>query len=103
MQAPPMPANAPEAQKAMVTKAMAQMRAARIMLVLKANKTYTGKTVGLPTSQADAGGTWSQAGNVVTIQPKRAGAPASKLTMSKDGKTMTISLPGGRGKVVFSR
>ena len=103
---PPMPANMPAQQKAMMAQVMGQMAKVRIMLNLKADKTFTVATMGMPQApQKKETGKWSQKGNVVTMTDANAkmGAKSQDFMLSPDGKTMTLALPGGRGKVVFTR
>ena len=102
---PPIPANAPAQQKAMMQKVVAQMAAARIILDVKADKTYTVTTTGLPMQQAGKKetGKWSQKGNSVTMTDTKKGGQAQNLILTPDGKTMTLAMPNGQGKVVFTR
>ncbi len=102
---PPVPASATPQQKQMMTKMMAQVKAGRITMSLKANKTYTAKITGMPMvpNGGNETGTWSQTGNAVTIKDNKRPNNPQKLTMSADGKKMTLLLPNGQGSVVFTR
>jgi len=82
-----------------------------ISMTFKANKTFTAKTSGGPVAGKTQTGTWSQSGNTVTLT-RSDKAPDGKLhsqvfTMSKNGKTLSFTIPGGAmgivTKIVFSR
>lgn len=101
---PPIPATATPQQKAMMQQGMAMAAKIRIMLNLKADKTFTVTVGGLPNGapQKPESGKWSQKGNIVTTTSTKMGK-AQSLMLSADGKTMTLDTPGGQGKVVFTR
>ena len=101
---PPIPASAPPAQREFATKMMAQFKNGKIVMNMKADKTYTAKMVGISIgASGDESGTWSQTGNTVTIKDKRNPSHPQALEMSKDGKKMTLKLPKDQGQVVFTR
>ena len=101
---PPVPANAPAQQKAMMQKIMTQMASARIMLDLKPNKTFTVSMNGMPQAGAKTeSGNWSQKGNVVTTTQSKPGSKPQSMTLSPDGKKMILVIPGGQGSVVFTK
>lgn len=102
----------PLAQKQM--KTMRDMMAKVVLHVkLKADKTYTATTTGVPggKEQKEAG-TWSISGSTVTIKTTTSNgkpatgqaAKAQKLALSKDGKTMTEtqSSPAPGGTIIFT-
>jgi len=82
-----------------------------ITITFKADKTFTAKSTGAPRPPKTQTGTWSQSGNTVILTPTQAspsGKPLSQsFTMSKNGKTLTSTLPGAQmnivTKIVFSR
>lgn len=66
-------------------------RKLEITLTIKADKTFTG-------NPPPASGTWSMKGNQLTLSVK--GKPnAQMFVLSKDGKTLTNSLPTNQGVV----
>jgi len=99
---PPIPANAPPAQKKMMEDMFAKMKQMVFTLTFKKDKTCTiGVPAmapgGKPTSQ---NGTWTQSGKTVTIKSdKKTGGPndAQSGTLSADGKTLTINPPAQGG------
>ncbi len=99
---PVLPAGAPPQQKAMAQQFVAAMSKMRLMLNLKSDKTYVMTMVGGPT-QPPHTGKWSQKGNVITTTSATEKGPPQNLTLSADGKTMTLIAPGNQGKVVFTR
>ena len=113
MKAPSIPANANPQQKAFVQQMVAQLAKARVLMTLKADKTFVMTVTGMPmaASQKPQMGKWSQKGNVVMLTstaPAMAGRPkpkpsTQKATLSADGKTMTLVAPNDQGKVVFTR
>ena len=102
---PTLPPSANPQQKAMMEKVMSQMSQARITLDLKANKTFTVSMTGMPQAQGakTETGMWSQKGNVVTTTQAKAGSKPQSMTLSPDGKTLTLTIPNGQGKVVFTK
>lgn len=102
---PKLPANASPQQKEMMTKAAAMLSKASFTLVVKADKSFVFTSAAMPGGKAQTeSGKWSQAGAVVTfVSAKKTAEPAQKLTLSANGKTMTQDLPGGRGKVIFTK
>ena len=96
----------PQAQK-MMDEQIAKAKAAVIKLTFKANKTFTATSTGMPGSDNSDNGTWTQTGNTVTIKstkpsknPQVPTKPTQNLTLSSDGKTMTLSA-GKMATVVF--
>ena len=102
---PPMPANTPPQQKAMVTKMMGQLAAAKILANFKKDGTFTVNTSGMPEPKPTdtTTGKWTQKGNAVTITDNKQPGRPQTFTMSPNGKTMSLSMPGGQGKIVFTR
>lgn len=113
----------PEQQKAMVEMVKKMMGNMSMNLTLNADKTFTMVVTGLPANpqtqqkgqDQKAKGKWVQKGNTITLtvteangqKPKGENKPQS-LTVSKDGKTLTLvpNAPGaqlGRSKIVFTR
>jgi len=105
----------------MVKKMMGNMT---MKLTLNANKTFSMVVTGLPTNpqtqqkvkDQTAKGTWSMTGNKLTLKVTEANGEKPKadnnkpqvLTVSKDGKSMTLvpNTPGasmGKSKIVFTR
>ena len=106
---PALPPNLTAEQKQAVAAQMAKVKAATIILNLKGDKTYTASAQGMPgTDQTDTG-TWTISGNTLTMtstkKKKKPGMDKpQKLTISSDGKTITLPIPGGaNNKAVFNR
>ncbi|RYH14653.1 MAG: hypothetical protein EON57_00035 [Alphaproteobacteria bacterium] len=102
---PPMPANTPPQQKAMVTQMMGQLAKSKILANFKKDGTFTMNATGMPGPKPNdtTAGKWTQKGNAVTLtDTKNPGRPQTFI-MSPNGKTMSLTMPGGRGKVVFTR
>lgn len=99
---PPLPANAPAQQKTFVKNMAAQLAKASISLVIKKDKTYTAKAVGMP-GPADKGdkGTWTQVGNKVTLKSTKPGDQPKAMTLA--GNKMTLLLPNNMGQIVFTK
>lgn len=111
-------------QKQMLEAVKKMMGNMTMKLTLNANKTFSMVVTGLPSMGGPQGqapkdqtakGTWTQKGNEITLKvtetngekPKTENPP-QKLTVSKDGKTLTMvpNAPGaqiGKSKVVFTR
>ena len=100
---PTLPANLPPAQKAMAAKMIAQIKNGRIYLVIKPDHTYTTRMVAMPSLGTNSKGTWSQKGNVVSMQETKPGVKPQPFALSADGKTMSFPMPGGHGRMVFVR
>ena len=104
VQLPVLPPNLTPAQKAMAASAMQQIKTGRIYLVVKADHTYTTRTVNLPSLGAPASrGTWTQKGGVVTLKETKAGTHPQDFSLSADGKAMSFPMPGGHGSLSFTR
>lgn len=109
---PPMPANAPEQQKAMVKQIADQMKKVAIALTVKGNKTYVMTISGAPMQSQKSQtqeGTWSQSGDKITFtnkpnakEPNQPKQPLSG-TITKNGKTLTFQIPNGQGSLTFTR
>lgn len=107
MKTPPMPANVPPQQKAMLEQQMAMLGKITLALTLKKDMSYSIATKGLPKqAPGKAGetqtGTWTLKGKTLTLipskKPTRPGAPSSMTgTFSANGKTFVVVPPGGRG------
>lgn len=97
--------------QAQIMDSLKKAASVTINLTLKPNKTYSATTTGGPVAnQPPDTGTWSQTGNSVTMTSTKKKTPAKSdtqtLTMSPNGKTMSLTLPSMMGivaKVVFSR
>lgn len=88
-------------QQKMIEQFKTSMASTKFTIVFKANKTYSstmmGAAVKTPTTR---GGTWSQAGNVVTTKGERG---TETLNMSSDGKTMVAAPKRGNGiRIIFT-
>lgn len=102
--------NAKPDQKQLIQKGLAGAKKVKIVLTLKADRSFittvTGSMAGQNTSSE---GKWMQSGKTVTLTTtKRAGKPVGKtqsqvLSVAPNGKMMFMPLPGGNGKIVFSR
>lgn len=103
-------------QKKMVDEIKSMLGKMTINLDLKANKNYAIKVTGLPNNTKDqtSEGTWKQSGKTITLTPTKENgkkptgesAKPQNLTVSADGKKMTMPLPGGAmfgGVVTFTR
>jgi hypothetical protein len=99
--------------KALMDQQMAAMKAITIHLTFKADKTYTLTTSGTPPQmgggQTDKG-KWTQTGKTVTITSTKVASKENKpqkMTLSADGKTLTMLIPGPNGKpggnILFKR
>lgn len=108
---PPMPPNATAQQKQQVQGMLDQLKKVRINMSIKANKTFAVKApsmFGQPATNAE--GTWKQTGSTITLTTtKENGKPAAgtkakpqDFTLSKDGKTISMSGMGG-GKLIFTK
>ena len=78
----------------------------QLVVNLKADKTYTSTQKGGGGGDAAASGTWSSAGNKVTLLPKKRdgkaasgdGAAPRNYTVSQDGKSMSMDVTAILGK-----
>jgi hypothetical protein len=111
-----LPAAKNEEGKKMMEQVKTMLGKMKITLTLNANKTYSMKATGLPNAMKDqtSEGTWKQRGKSVTLTPtkengkKPTGESAKPvtLTVSADGKKMSMAVPGGAGmggSLVFTR
>ncbi|HVT14491.1 MAG TPA: hypothetical protein VHE55_19680 [Fimbriimonadaceae bacterium] len=96
-------------QQQMMKQSIAATKSMVITLTMKADKTYSASVSGTPGADNADTGTWKQAGNKITMtgsKPGPGGKPdVQTLVLSKDGKSMTMTLPGQMGvsaKVIFS-
>jgi hypothetical protein len=114
MKMPPMPAGMDPKMKAMVEQQMGQLKKMVVNLNMKKDNTYVITTTGGPqmAGNDEDKGTWKQSGKTVTITStkKRKNMGEQKpqaMTLSNDGKTMTLTLkgPGGasQGAVTFTK
>jgi hypothetical protein len=88
-------------QVKIVKQRVAAAEKVQVTLTLNANKTFSG---GPPPSS----GTWVQKGNIVTLTATNAAGKSGNqvFVLSKDGKTMTNTLPASAGitaKIVVTR
>jgi hypothetical protein len=105
-----MKAKDPKAQQ-MMQSVMAMVKNMTFALQVNKNNTWKMDIVGAPQQAGKTPsetGTWSQAGSKVTMKTnkKAAKSDTQTLTMSKDGKTMTLTAPKGAGPggaIVFKR
>lgn len=104
-------------QKKMLDGLMTSVKAMRMHLNLKSNKTFTLKVTGIPAgpnatkkpTDQTAEGTWSQKGSTITLKVVKANGAAPKgqnppQDLKVVGKTLELnnaSMPGA--KVIFSR
>lgn len=96
-------------QKEMMDKMLAQVQAMTITMNVKANKTFV---VTIPAAMGQPGqtseGTWTQAGNVVTVTTtKRNGKAApdkkpQKMTIQHGGKVMIMNAGDGPQKATIT-
>jgi hypothetical protein len=102
-----LPKNLSPQQRQQFNAGMEMIKKMKITIILKGDHTYTATATGNPNmKQQTDSGTWKQAGNQVIISPKRKNSPKSEtLTLSADGKTMSMAFPAGamKGKVLFTR
>jgi hypothetical protein len=76
-------------------------------LTMKADKTYTISVEGLPQAQSSSNskdsGNWSQSGKTITLKSTKKenkgpnGDKPQTLTLSADGKTLSMAIPTGPG------
>ncbi len=92
--APPMPANATDAQKKQVEQAMAMVKAMVINMDVKSNKTYVVTVTGGPQQPKPESGTWAQKGSAVIFTSPKS-KQGQKMTLSADGKKMTVTMGAG--------
>lgn len=110
------PAPKDENGKKMLEQVKTMLGKMKITLNLKPNKTYSMTASGLPNAMKDqtSEGTWKQSGKSVTLTPtkengkKPTGESAKPvtLTVSADGKKMSMAVPGAGsmgGTLVFTR
>lgn len=108
-----LPAPKDDAGKKMMAQMKDMMAKMSISLVLNANKTYTVKASGIPGSSATqtSEGKWTQNGKTLTLTPTKENGKKPKdtksqnITVSADGKTLKLDIPGvgGGGSIIFTR
>jgi len=105
VKAPALPPSVPPEQKAMITKMIAQVSKATIALNLKKDGTYQMKATGFPGPKGNdvKTGKWIQKGNTVTMTESGPTGRPQDFALSANGKLLSMELPGGQGKVVFTR
>jgi hypothetical protein len=102
--------------KKMIAQAKDMISKMSITLNLNANKTYEVVAAGLPGAEKTqtSEGTWKQSGTSLTLtatkengkKPTGNNAKPQTLTVSADGKKMTMKFPGGEsmgGAIIFTR
>lgn len=103
---PKMPDSNPQ-MKAMIEKQLATLANLSILLNVKPDHTYSTRTQGGPSSvpNKESTGKWSTEGTTITLKSSDPKAPkeGQKLTVSANGKTMTLTLPRGQGSVIFTK
>jgi hypothetical protein len=100
-----------EEQKKQIAEALAVARKIKLDLTLKADQTYAGVTTGAPDGDVRTEGKWSVQGTTLTLTPiKRDGKAVSgqgaqprKWTIAKDGRTISMPMPGGQGLTMVLR
>jgi hypothetical protein len=104
-QMPPLPANATPEQKKQYDSMKEMVAKIVINLEFKGDKTYSVVVTGSPQKAPPETGTWTQSGNTVTVKSTKNGQTRTQpMTMSADGKTITMSPPGGStAKITFVR
>lgn len=109
---PPPPASANAQQKAQMEQMKAQIQKAVLTLTLAKNKTFTMKASGFPAGGGnnEQKGKWSVKGDEVTFKGEKdaknpnAPTPPDQIgKLSKDGKTLTITIPNGMGSIIFKK
>lgn len=102
--APNLPATMNPQQKAMVQQQLAMVQKMQIVLNIKANKTFTASVSGGPAgaNQKQQNGTWTQNGNNLVMTDAKS-KTAQTFALSANGKTLSFDMPGGQGKIVFTR
>lgn len=105
VKAPALPPNVPAEQKAMVAKMLGQVAKATLALNLKKDGTYQMKANGFPGPKGNdvKTGKWSVKGSTVTLTESGPTGHPEAFALSANGKTMSMDLPGGQGKVTFTR
>lgn len=99
-------------QKAMMDQQLAVIKKMKLLMVIKADKTFTSTASGVPgqTATMNGAGTWSQKGQIVTLVSTKVngkavsqtGKQAQAFTLSSDGKKLSANLPQGI-RLTFSR
>ena len=102
---PVYPAGYPAARKAQIAAQIATVQKGRMNLVLKADHTYTMRSVGLPMmGKPDKSGTWTQKGANVQLVQKGSGAShQGALVLDATGKRMSVTLGQSQARIVFTR
>lgn len=102
---PVYPAGFPAARKAQIAAQIATVQKGRMNLVLKADHTYTMRSVGLPMmGKPDKSGTWTQKGANVQLVQKGSGAShQGALVLDATGKRMSVTLGQSQARIVFTR
>ena len=103
-------AKAKPENREMIKKSLAAADKFKLGLNLKQNHTFTLTITGGPAKQPVKGeGTWTMKGDKLTmVQTKQGGKPVQKkspqvLTVAKNGRTMDMVIPGGQGKMIFTK
>jgi uncharacterized protein GlcG (DUF336 family) len=97
-------------QKAQMDAMVASLKKARLALSLKADHTFALASQGGAVGNHTASGKWTQSGDKLTVTttkedgkpPKSAQGQTQTMTISKDGKTLTLA-GTPMAKVVFRR
>jgi hypothetical protein len=113
MSSMPKPKN--DQEKQMMDSMVKMTKDIRFVLTLNRDKTYTIDISGVPAGPngqkpPQDKGKWVQAGEKITLTPEKrpnqqGTPPTVTITAARDGKKMTMQLPGGgpRGNVVFTK
>ena len=103
-------AKAKPENREMIKKSLASANKFKLGLNLKQNHTFTLTITGGPAKQPVKGeGTWTMQGNKLTmLQTKQNGKPVQKktpqvLTVANNGRSMDMVIPGGQGKMIFTK
>lgn len=84
-----------DAEKKQIQMGVAMMAKVKIVIIFKADKTYTATMTNPNGQKSTNGGTWSQEG--MTVKTKGKNGNATTLAMSADGKRMTATPPANQG------
>ena len=101
---PVLPPTMPTPQRTKILGMLNEMKAGKLILTMKADKTYTMTAVGMPSFPKSVNkGVWSQTGDTVNVTDAKPGSKAQAFKMSKDGRSMVYTLPADKGAMRFTR
>ena len=84
-----------DAEKQQMKTGLAMLTKIKILLVFKADKTYTATMTNPNGQTSNNNGTWTQEG--MTIKTKGKNGNSTSMTLSADGRRMTATPPAGPG------